>query len=54
MIRLTIRATDKSIVGTLIKTMEQRLAIGVSTLPDTQENLTKREIDDTFGNILVT
>ncbi|RKF84180.1 AP-2 complex subunit alpha-2 [Golovinomyces cichoracearum] len=54
MIRLTIRATDKSIVGTLIKTMEQRLAIGVSTLPDTQENLTKREINNTFGNILVT
>jgi AP-2 complex subunit alpha len=54
MIRLTIRATDESVPPTLIKLMEERLAVGVSTQPEEYEGPTRREISDAFGNVLVT
>lgn len=54
MIRLTIRATDESVPPTLIKLMEDRLAVGISTQPEEYEGPTRREISDAFGNILVT
>ena len=53
MVRLTIRATDESVPPVLIKIMEERLAVGVSTKPDTVEPPTRREISDAFGNVLV-
>jgi AP-2 complex subunit alpha len=53
MIRLTIRATDESVPPVIIKIMEERLAIGVSTKPDVIEPPTRREISDAFSNVLV-
>ena len=53
MIRLTIRATDESVPPVIIKIMEERLAIGVSTKPDDIEPPTRREISDAFSNVLV-
>ncbi|PMD61967.1 Adaptor protein complex AP-2 alpha subunit [Hyaloscypha bicolor E] len=52
-VRLTIRATDESVSPILIKLMEERLAIGVSTAPETTEAPTFRDISDAFGNVLV-
>jgi AP-2 complex subunit alpha len=54
MLRLTIRATDESVPPVLIKMMEDRLAVGVSTGPEVFEAPTRREISDVFGNVLVT
>ena len=54
MIRLTIRATDESVPPVLVKIMEERLAIGISTQHETIESPTRREISDAFGNVLVT
>ncbi len=54
MIRLTIRATDESVPPILIKIMQERLEIGVSTQPEVIESLTRREISEVFGNVLVT
>jgi AP-2 complex subunit alpha len=53
MIRLTIRATDESVPPVLIKIMEERLQIGISTAPEIHEGPTRREISDAFGNVLV-
>ena len=53
MIRLTIRATDESVPPVLIKTMEERLQIGVSTAPEVHDAPSHREISDAFGNVLV-
>ncbi len=53
MIRLTIRATDDSVPPILIKLMEERLAIGVSTVPEEVQGPTRREISEAFGNVLV-
>jgi AP-2 complex subunit alpha len=54
MIRLTIRATDESVPPILIKIMQERLEIGVSTQPEVFEPPTRREISEAFGNVLVT
>jgi AP-2 complex subunit alpha len=54
MIRLTIRATDESVPPVLIKLMEERLGVGISTQPEDFEPPTRREISDAFGNVLVT
>lgn len=53
MVRLTIRATDESVPLVLIKLMEERLAVGISTEPEVYEQPTRREISDAFGNVLV-
>lgn len=53
MVRLTIRATDDSVPRVLIKLMEERLAVGISTQPEMLLPPTRREISDAFGNILV-
>jgi AP-2 complex subunit alpha len=53
MVRLTIRATDESVPPVLAKIMEERLTVGVSTQPEVQEPLSRREISDGFGNVLV-
>lgn len=53
MIRLTIRATDDSVPPVLIKLMEERLAVGISTEPEIYEPPSRREISDAFGNVLV-
>jgi len=53
MVRLTIRATDESVPAVLIKLMEERLAVGVSTEPEVFEAPSRREISDAFSNILV-
>jgi AP-2 complex subunit alpha len=52
-VRLTIRATDESVSPILINLMKERLAIGVSTAPETTEAPTYRDISDAFGNVLV-
>jgi AP-2 complex subunit alpha len=54
MLRLTLRATDESVPPVLIKMMEDRLAVGVSTQPEVIEAPTRREISDAFSNVLVT
>jgi AP-2 complex subunit alpha len=54
MVRATIRATDESVPPILIKIMEERLAIGVSTAPEPTEAPTYKDISDAFGNVLVT
>ncbi|KAI0008392.1 Adaptor protein complex AP-2 alpha subunit [Xylariaceae sp. FL0662B] len=53
MIRLTVRATDESVPPVLLKLMEERLAAGVSKEPESYEGPTRREISDTFSNIMV-
>jgi AP-2 complex subunit alpha len=53
MVRLTIRATDESVPPVLAKIMEERLTVGVSTQPEVQEPLSRREVSDAFGNDLV-
>lgn len=53
MIRLTIRATDDSVPSILIKLMEDRLAIGASTVPEVHEVPTKKDMKEAFGNIMV-
>ncbi|TVY89495.1 AP-2 complex subunit alpha [Lachnellula willkommii] len=54
MVRLTIRATDDSVPPVIIKTMEERLAIGISTHLDMMEPPSHRDISNVFENILVT
>ncbi|KAI0601787.1 Adaptor protein complex AP-2 alpha subunit [Biscogniauxia sp. FL1348] len=54
MVRLTIRATDESVPPVLMKLMEEKISMGVSTAPELQERPTRREISETFGNIMVT
>jgi len=54
MIRLTIRATDESVPPVLIKLMEERLAVGMSTAIEDAGPSSMREISDAFGNVLVT
>ncbi|KAJ5035586.1 uncharacterized protein L3040_008051 [Drepanopeziza brunnea f. sp. 'multigermtubi'] len=54
MVRLTIRATDESVPPIMIQTMQERLEVGVSTHPEVIEPPTRREISESFGNVLVT
>ncbi|KAH6900131.1 adaptin N terminal region-domain-containing protein [Thelonectria olida] len=51
MIRLTIRATDDSVPGLLLKLMQDRLAAGV--IADRLEPPTREEISDSFRNVMV-
>jgi AP-2 complex subunit alpha len=53
MFRLTIRATDDSVPAVLLKLMQERLEIGVSTRDERPEPPSKREISDAFSNVLV-
>jgi len=53
MVRLTVRATDESVPQALVKLMEDRLAVGVSTQPHPTD-MTLREMKDAFGNVMVT
>ena len=53
MIRLTIRATDESVPAVLMKTMEERLALGVNLRPERMEPPSRRDISDAFANVLV-
>jgi AP-2 complex subunit alpha len=53
MIRLTIRATDESVPQVLLKLMQDRLALGVSTLPERHEPPTRQDISDAFGSVMV-
>ncbi|KAI5927917.1 Adaptor protein complex AP-2 alpha subunit [Camillea tinctor] len=54
MVRLTIRATDESVPPVLMKLMQDKISMGVSTDPETREAPTRREISETFGSIMVT
>jgi AP-2 complex subunit alpha len=53
MVRLTIRATDESVPLVLAKLMEERLSVGMSTVPEPVD-MSLREMKDAFGNVLVT
>ncbi|KAJ9133578.1 AP-2 complex subunit alpha [Pleurostoma richardsiae] len=53
MVRLTIRATDETVPPVLSKLMEERIAAGVSTVPEQFVGPTHREISDVFSNVLV-
>lgn len=53
MMRLTVRATDEGVPLVLLKLMEERIAAGVSTLPEVHVAPTPSEISATFSNILV-
>lgn len=53
MIRLTVRATDESVPRILVKLMQERLSVGVSTLPDRHEPPTRQDISDAFGSVMV-
>ncbi|KAK8086645.1 hypothetical protein PG994_001619 [Apiospora phragmitis] len=53
MIRLTIRATDESVPPVMLKMMEERLAAGVSIVPELHEGPTKQDISDMFSNVMV-
>jgi len=54
MFRLTIRATDDSVPAVLLKSMEERLALGVNTAPERFETLGRRDISDAFSSVMVT
>jgi len=53
MIRLTVRATDETVSPILVKLMEDRLSVGVSTAPEYIAPPTRSEISDTFANVMV-
>ncbi|KAK3944552.1 adaptin N terminal region-domain-containing protein [Diplogelasinospora grovesii] len=53
MVRLTIRATEESLPPVLLKLMEERLAAGMSTVPEKYAPPTVSEISDSFRNIMV-
>lgn len=53
MIRLTIRATDDSVPLVMLKLMQERLSQGLPTTMEYREPLTREEISDSFGNIMV-
>ncbi|KAH7156767.1 adaptin N terminal region-domain-containing protein [Dactylonectria macrodidyma] len=53
MIRLTIRATDDAVPAGLLKLMQDRLAVGVSTAAERFEAPTRDEISDSFRNVMV-
>lgn len=53
MFRMTIRATDDSVPPVLMKIMEERLSVGVSTNPESMEPPSRRDISDAFSNVLV-
>lgn len=53
MMRLSIRATEEVVLPILMKLMEEKLSLGVSTQPEIMQPPTRSEISDTFGNILV-
>jgi AP-2 complex subunit alpha len=52
MLRLTIRATDGSVPSAMLKLMQERLAQGISTVPEHREP-TRQEISDAFGSVMV-
>jgi AP-2 complex subunit alpha len=54
LMRLTIRATDESVPPILLKLMEERLAVGVSTGHDLREGSSRRDISDSFASVMVT
>lgn len=54
MIRLTIRATDDSVPAIMLKLTQERLAQGVSTIPEHREPPTRQEISEAFANTMVT
>lgn len=51
MIRLTIRATDDSVPGLLLKLMQEHLAAGM--IPERFEQATREEVSDAFRNVMV-
>jgi AP-2 complex subunit alpha len=53
MIRLTVRATDESVPRILVKLMQERLCVGVSTQPERHEAPTRQDISDAFGSVMV-
>jgi AP-2 complex subunit alpha len=53
MIRLTIRATDESVPPILLKMMEERLVVGMSTQTEKRPPPTVSEISDAFRNVMV-
>ena len=53
MVRLTIRATDETVPPVLLKLMQERLAAGISTVPEKYVPPTASDISQTFGNIMV-
>jgi AP-2 complex subunit alpha len=54
MVRLTLRATDESVPPIIVKLMEERLSVGISTQPEVHEGPTRREISEAFENVMVT
>ncbi|KAL7897892.1 Adaptor protein complex AP-2 alpha subunit [Trichoderma sp. SZMC 28014] len=53
MIRLTVRATDESVPRILVKLMQERLCVGVSTAPERHDAPTRQDISDAFGSVMV-
>lgn len=53
MIRLTVRVTDDSVPASLLKLMQERLSVGISTAPERGEGPSQADISDAFGNVLV-
>lgn len=51
---MTIRATEETVPPVLMKFMEERIAEGMSTAPEKFQPPTRKEISDTFRNIMVT
>lgn len=52
MVRLTIRATDESVPSILLKLIEERIAAGMSTMPETNFGPSPRQITDPFSNMM--
>lgn len=50
---MTIRATDEGVPPVLVKSMEDRLSAGLSIEPERKEQLSREEILDSYGDILV-
>lgn len=52
MIRLTVRATDESVPGVLLKLMQERLSLGQWMGAGRGEASSQREASDALGHVL--
>ncbi|KAG7110165.1 AP-2 complex subunit alpha-2 like protein [Verticillium longisporum] len=53
MLRLTIRATDETVPTTLMKLMDERLAVGINMGLDKPSPPSRDQISDAFSNVMV-
>lgn len=54
MIRLTIRATDDLVPAMLLRLMQERIAAGSPIHAELPDTLSREDISNSFGSVMVT